>query len=88
MLVAGQQIGRCLTNESSTIGVEGTDKVTYFVDLDVSDERAVGFGVQVIGPDETLLLSSWYGKGPHAGHDVAHCLAFTEHVAEALVLGV
>ena len=88
VFVARQQIRRGLTDKRSAVGVEGTDKVAYFVDLDVSHERVVGFGVEVIGPDEALLLARRYGKGSYAGHDVADCLAFAEHVAEPLVLCV
>jgi len=88
VLVACQQIRGGLTYKGSAVGVEGTDKVAYFVDLDVSHKRVVGFGVEVVRPDEALLLARGYGKGSYAGHDVADCLALAEHVAEPFVLRV
>jgi len=88
VLVARQQIRGGLTDKGSAVGVEGADKVAYLVDLDVADERVVGFGVEVVGPDEALLLARGYGKGSYAGHDVADRLALAEHIAEPLVLGV
>ncbi len=44
--------------------------------------------VQIVGPDEDVLLPSRDGEGPDAGHDVADGVSGPELVDQAPVLGV
>jgi hypothetical protein len=86
--IVKEEIGRCLTDESTAVGVEGADKVANLVDLDICYKRVVGLWVEVVGPYEALFLARGHGKRADACHDVAYGLTLFECVAEAFVLGV
>ena len=54
--------------------------------LDGRLETLDALGVLVVGPNKDALLARGHGKGPDAGHDIAHDLARLEHADEPPVL--
>lgn len=61
---------------------------TYLVPSDRIVQTRKTVRVQVVGPDEDVLLAGRHGERAHAGHDVADGVPGLELVDQAPVLGV
>lgn len=74
-------------DECPRVLVGSADELPDFVAYDSVVQSFVAVGVQVVGPDEDFVLSSWDGKGPYAGHGVTDDFSLLELGDQPCVLG-